>query len=561
MDVSAVTGQVTLLPESSGEVLVDVVNTVDVIDALDVGLTGIPGASVRIDSTTPTLFPGERRRLTLRVQLPSQVPAGRHRAALEVRGVATGLRRSVNLEVDVPPQPALAAGAHPAIRRALRCVDFPVSVSNRGNTPLHVLIRELDVPDTVTVEFEPPEFDVSAWSSSVCRARVTGPRRLVGGDTDHVVDLVVTARSTTPGRPLLESEISQDARVTFRQRPALSPGALLAFGLVTVAVLWLVGGYIGLKLFVRLVDPGTEPADFFFPAATAPARPDAAITVSGRVVSAVDGSPVSSVTVLACSRETAGAGPPPAVSAAPAPSAGPPPSTKPPTCSTGTAATWTVSDGNGQFWLPGLFPGPYQLKLTGKGLRTRTAPLRWFDTSCALSESVSAPRAALTVTVVYPALDAGEGPVTVAVHQATEAPTETAGPSPSASPASSSTATGSPSPSAITPACPGSATGTPSASNSATAEPSPESSAGPSTAPVATASGWPTRATVGDTTGNRTATVVLKKLPAPAWYDLTIEAGPDLSLTVREVHLNADQKHPVINVTLQPSASSTPDGP
>jgi len=548
MDVSAVTGQVTLLPESSGQVLVDVVNTEDVIDALDVGLDGIPGASIRIDdSATPTLFPGERRRLTLRLQLPSQVPAGRHRAELEVRGVATGVRRSVGLDVDVPPQPALAAGVHPAVRRALRRVDFPVTVANRGNTPLHILVRELDLPDTVTAEFEPAEFDVAAWSSSIFRARVTGPRRLVGGDHDHVVDLLLTARSTTPGRPLLESDISQETRLTFRQRPVLSPGTLLALVLVTVAVLWLVGGYIGLKMFVRMVDPGAEPAASFFPSAAAPAHPDSAITVSGQLVSAVDGSPVAAVTVLICNRESAGSGPP----------------TKSPSCTSRTATAGTVSDGNGYFWLPSLFPGPYQLRLTGKGLKARTVPVSWFDTSCSLSESVSAPRAALTIAVVYPATAAAAGPVTVAVHPAPPADpadsTKPADPSPSPSTTPATSATGTPSPIAIGPAppCPESPAGSATASSGA-AEPTAEASGGAGPGPAVTGSAWPTRVTAADGTDSLMATVVVKSLPAPARYDLTIDAGTDLTLTVHEVHLNAGQKHPVINVTLPPPASPTP---
>jgi hypothetical protein len=588
MDVSAVTGQVTLLPESSGEVLVDVVNTEDVIDALDVGLGGIPGASIRIDSATPALFPGERRRLTLRIQLPTQVPAGRHRAELEVRGVATGLRRSVDLDVDVPPQPALAAGAHPAVRRALRQVDFAVTVTNRGNTPLHVLVRELDAPDTVTVEIEPAEFDVPVWSSVVCRARVSGPRRLTGGDQDKVVDLSVTARSTTPGRPLLESEISQETRVTFRQRPVLSPGTLLAFALITVATLWLVGGFIGLRMFIRLVDPGTEPAQSFFPGITAPVHPDAAITVSGQMVSAVDGSPVAAVTVLACSRETPGSGPPPAVAPSSAPSAGgqssapstsaglplsgstatagPTPtgvgasaSPAPVPCTDKTASTSTVSDGNGNFWLPGLFPGPYELRLTGKGLKARTAPVQWFDSSCSLKESVSAPRAAITVVVVYPADAGSAGPVTVAVHQATAPPTDAA--EASASPTPSASATGSPAPSVNQPSPPCSAAATGSASSVASPGPTFDPSGSPSATPAATGSARPTLVAAADGTAQRTATIVLKRLPAPARYDLTVDAGAGLTLTVREVHLNADQKHPLINVTLQPSANSTPSTP
>lgn len=543
MDVSAVTAQVTLLPESSGEVLIDVVNTEDFIDALDVGLGGIPGASIRIDSPTPTLFPGERRRLTLRLQLPTQVPAGRHRAELEVRGVATGLRRSVDLDVDVPPRPALAAGSHPAVRRSWRRVDFPVTVTNRGNTPLNVLVRDLDVPDTVTIQLEPAQFDLAAWGSRVCQVRVNGPRRLVGGDIDHVVDLAVTARSTTPGRPLLESDLDQDTRVTFRQRPVLSPGVLLAVALVTVATLWLVGGFFGLRMFVRLVDPGAEPAPFFFSAPTAPARPDAAITVSGQMVSAVDGSPVAAVSVLACSRESADPGP-----ASP---------TGPPPCTAKSSGAGTVSDGNGRFWLPGLFPGPYQLTFTGKGLTERSAPVQWFDASCSLSESVSAPRGALTVAVAYPAPTGAVDPVTVAVRPAETQPTNPAETSTSPSPRPSTSTTANP-PIANTPAppCSPAATGSASATNGPAG---PEPTGGAS--PAATATAWPSRAAAGDGTDIGTATVVVKRLPAPARYDLTIDAGAGLTLTVYEVHLDAGQKHPVIAVTLPPSSSPTAGTP
>jgi hypothetical protein len=51
---------------------------------------------------------------------------------------------------------------------------------------------------------------------------------------------------------------------------------------------------------------------------------------------------------------------------------------------------------------------------------------------------------------------------------------------------------------------------------------------------------------------------VVKGLPAPGRYDLTIDAGSGLSLTVREVHIDAGTKHPVIDVTLEPSASPSP---
>jgi hypothetical protein len=52
--------------------------------------------------------------------------------------------------------------------------------------------------------------------------------------------------------------------------------------------------------------------------------------------------------------------------------------------------------------------------------------------------------------------------------------------------------------------------------------------------------------------------VVVTGLPAPARYDLTIDAGAGVTVTVREVHVAAEKAHPVITVTLPASASPTP---
>jgi hypothetical protein len=56
----------------------------------------------------------------------------------------------------------------------------------------------------------------------------------------------------------------------------------------------------------------------------------------------------------------------------------------------------------------------------------------------------------------------------------------------------------------------------------------------------------------------RTATVVVTGLPAPGRYDLTVDAGTGVRLTMREVQVDAGKSHPVIQVTLPASAGPTP---
>ena len=534
MDVALVTQRISLQPDVSGEVLIDVVNTEDIIDALQVDLAGIPGALVHLDAV-PTLFPGERRRLPLRVRLPAQVPAGRHEVQVRVEATASRQHRQATLIVDVRPKPALGTGVHPSVRRAVRRAAFPLTVANRGNTVLLVRPREVDVPDRLEVSFEPAEFRLEPWSAQLCTVRVRNRSHLVGTDHEHLLDLRVAAWSATPGQPLLEEEIAQDVRITFRQRPVLSPGAVFGVVLVLVLAIWAGLGYVGLRAFVSAKAPSLAAADDFFPAAAVAGKVGAAITISGQVVSSVNDWPMAGVTVLACTQD-------PAVRAGSATAA----------CTPATATGSTVSDGTGWFRLLGTFPGPYRLRFVPPDTRAVSAPTAWFDFSCRLYQRMPSRPGTLRLSVAQPPGTEGDGLVRVRARLA-------AGPVPAAAARTV----------AVTPTADASLAGAvqlfasdlPACGRATVPGPHPTAAPAPSQAASPPRSGkqWHTIApALSAADGTVTALVDLPGLPAPGRYDLTISAGTSATTVLRSVPVEPGAHPARLRVTLSRYAPATP---
>ncbi|MCD5310442.1 hypothetical protein [Kineosporia babensis] len=395
MDVSLLNDEIRLEPDVPTELLVDVVNTADVIDVVQLDLTGAPGATSHLEST-PTLFPGERRRLPLRVRLPAQMPAGRHELAVRVRPTATDKSREAALTVDVDPKPAMVVGVHPSVRKAGRRTVFPLTVANRGNTPLLVQPRLVEVPDGVGVSFEPNEFTLQPWQTGRSLIRVRGPRNLVGAALEHPLDLRVTAFSVTPGQPLLQQELNRDLQLTYRQKARYSTWLLFSIGLVVMLTIWCVLAYLGMK---RFVEASAVPLKLA-PGLAGQGRldeevpRDVSITISGTVLSKFDGSPVAGVTVLACDAED--------------------PQLRPrrnalsgrafrPRCErggqkldrhsrevdrSGKAVEQDVSAADGTWWIENISPGKYWLTFDSPHARDLQTPSYWYTYSCTLAQQV-----------------------------------------------------------------------------------------------------------------------------------------------------------------------------
>lgn len=199
---------------------------------------------------------------------------------------------------------------------------------------------------------------VEPWQAQTCTVTVTGPRHLIGGVREHLIDIRVVAFHGG-------SELREDVRLTFRQRPVLSGGLLFAIGLILVLVIWGLLAYLGLRAFAGPEGQPLSAAPGFW--SNNISGDDAGVTVSGKVLSEVDESPVSGVTVLACSldRELAQ-----------------------PRCTRTTADDQVLTDTNGRFWLAGTFPGPYRLRFLAQGGARSEIPDTWYVESCELVQHV-----------------------------------------------------------------------------------------------------------------------------------------------------------------------------
>jgi hypothetical protein len=324
----------------------------------------------------------------------------------------------------------------------------------------------------------------------------------------------------------MDQELSQDVRLTFRQRAQIGTGLLLGLVLILALAIWGTLGYLGLRKFVHSGAAPLAAAAGFFPGSAQPGRSDATITISGQVASEVDGSLVAGVTVLACSQD-------PALLRAKG-------------CRPTTATAETLSDSNGRFWLPGLFPGPYQLQFRPAEAGPATLSTSWYDYSCSLTQRVPSRPGTLRLLVVQdPAVSpaAGTGTQTPIVSDVlVKVEARVAAPVPaSATPSSASVpeSTGTPAP---TPTSTPTATrvcahaSAPGAAPSDSAGPVATATSGAAPAPPPTTAGpGPNDVVVGPRSveqsakpgrdGSFTSKLTLKDLPAPGRYDLTIMAG------------------------------------
>jgi hypothetical protein len=191
------------------------------------------------------------------------------------------------------------------------------------------------------------------------------------------------------------------------------------------------------------------------------------------------------------------------------------------TCRQKVATAETVSDANGRFWLPGTFPGPYDLRFLPSEADSAKQKVYigsakrngyWYDSSCAVYQRLPSRHGRLTVLVQGPAAgqDTGASADVVVKVEAQRAAPDLASPTPSVPGPSASPATTATAAPTVTPACP--------------------KAKGPAPAPASTAAvavpTWTAKERVGRLDdGSFVGVLHLAGLPAPGRYDLRITAG------------------------------------
>lgn len=360
MRVSSTVERLDLPPGGSAVVPLEIVNTSDVIDSLSVQALGAPDVRVRSDPDNLALFPEASGAVTLTVTLPSDYPAGTYPVTFVVAGQASGGREAYHdVDLVVPPHPHLTLAATPSLVRTRGRAEFRVQVSNDGNVPLDLALRAVDADRAVRTVITPSTLSVPPGGVGTATVLVKGPRQLVGSDRDRPVTVLAQV-----------SGAEAAVELVLRQRSILSQGLLTALVLLAIVAVWAIAFLLGTSRVLG-TDPYTKvaPASFFAaspsttgngadgaPAAgsvaggapagalpkTGPMPAGVGASLSGTVVSAVDGEGVGRVTVVALRRSPDGL------------------------VTVSSAATQS----DGTYLVVGLFPGEYLLRIEADGYDT-----------------------------------------------------------------------------------------------------------------------------------------------------------------------------------------------
>src|SRR6478736_5212276 len=145
MRVSSDTAVLDVRPGDSADIGVDVVNTGAVIDGVTARVVGLPDHHVTSRPAVLPLFPDSAGRLTLTLDLPAGFPAGRHPVTVEVRSrQAETTPGYLDLDLVVPSVAGLGLSSRPQVIRAHRTAEYVLTVVNRGNTTLDVVLSATD---------------------------------------------------------------------------------------------------------------------------------------------------------------------------------------------------------------------------------------------------------------------------------------------------------------------------------------------------------------------------------------------------------------------------------
>jgi 5-hydroxyisourate hydrolase-like protein (transthyretin family) len=273
--VASDTRQLDVDPGSSTDLVIDVVNTTEVIDGVSARIIGLPEQFVTAEPALLPLFPDAAGRVTLSVAVPNSLPAGRHPLTVEV--VSHGARlpsQFLDVDLDVAPRVGMSVSARPRVVRARRGARFVIELVNDGNIPIEANLVAVDADRAVRTEFVPTTVRIEPGAVAPVLLHVRGPRMFTGGEVERAVTVEVTARAlgTMPeAQSELPTTVAKQTVLRLRQRPLISRGLLTALILASIVALWAGAFLLGLtKVFSGDAMTKQAPASFFLPKGTGP---------------------------------------------------------------------------------------------------------------------------------------------------------------------------------------------------------------------------------------------------------------------------------------------------
>lgn len=281
-------------PGATVEVVVDVVNTGDLIDGVTARVIGLPEAEVAVEPQLLPLFPDATGQLRVSITVPTTQPAGTHPVTVEVISHGAGApTQHLDLDLSVSARPAARLVRSPEVVRARRAGRFLIAVENTGNVALDATLGSVLEDSRTATRFTPETLRVEPGTSTPVLLVVRGPRMLTGSEVERPVRVVLTGRRAYSIPAMGEADqgpdVEDEVALRLRQRPTLSRGLLTALVLLTIIGLWAAAFLLGLTQ-VLAGDPVTKTAPAsFFTTADDPSAADATVGGEGAEAAAATG--------------------------------------------------------------------------------------------------------------------------------------------------------------------------------------------------------------------------------------------------------------------------------
>lgn len=225
-------GSAVVVSSTPAEVIVQVVNTSDTIDAYTVSVFGVDPRWVTVMPARPTLFPGESAFVTIRLELPDTFPAGQRQCTVYVASENQPEQfAAMPLALFVNARDQVSMNVDPATVTAGRRAQFGIVVSNHGNSIAQIRPIATDPEELTEVLFEPVGLQLLPDQQAVVRANVSARRPWIGSPKVRVITF--HSREQADDAPPPASTTG-----TFVQRPRIGRLAISLLGLVTAAAVF-----------------------------------------------------------------------------------------------------------------------------------------------------------------------------------------------------------------------------------------------------------------------------------------------------------------------------------
>ena len=325
--------------------VVTITNTSSVIGGYAVRVLGADPSWVELDAGDVSLFPDESRTLVAVITVPTGVPSGSRRIAVQIRELAPPFDSMVaEVDLNVPEATSVHLRLDPLAVTAGGSATYSLVVANTGNTMLAGQLAGDDPEGKVKFTFEPDVLRLAPGEHAVLDMRAKTRRPFAGSPAVRLLGVYIDDLPADPffAGPDPESEPARDERAalangTFIQRPWLSRGPLALLGLLAAVTVFAIVITIALS---RLV--GQSAADRDLALQVAAARNATANSgtsaMAGTVRLLTSGAPVPGVAVNAFAANN-----------------------------TTTPIASTATNAAGAYGFTNLAAGPYKISFRGAG--------------------------------------------------------------------------------------------------------------------------------------------------------------------------------------------------